>query len=238
MSDGVSSNPANPFSSRLLTPLEVDGRTYQYYSIPKLADSRTSRLPYSIKVLLESALRNADGFSIGERDVESILAWEANATRSVEIPFKPARVLMQDFTGVPAVVDLAAMRDAMHRLGGDASVINPLVPADLVVDHSVQVDFYRSPDALEGNLRKEMERNSERFAFLKWSASNRTRARARIRPHHLPSSCARLRAVPSGHTRCTHSQQRAPAQRGDDCASVVRRCPAHHQRLSGPTELL
>ena len=162
------SHAANPFSSRLLTPLEVDGHTYNYYSIPKLADSRTARLPYSIKVLLESALRNADGFSIGEKDVESILAWEANASRSVEIPFKPARVLMQDFTGVPAVVDLAAMRDAMHRLGGDASVINPLVPADLVVDHSVQVDFYRSPEALEGNLRKEMERNSERFAFLKW----------------------------------------------------------------------
>ena len=168
MTDAVSPSHANPFSSRLLTSLEVDGRTYQYYSIPKLADERTSRLPYSIKVLLESALRNADGFSIGEKDVESILAWEQNASRSVEIPFKPARVLMQDFTGVPAVVDLAAMRDAMHRLGGDASVINPLVPADLVVDHSVQVDFYRSADALEGNLRKEMERNSERFAFLKW----------------------------------------------------------------------
>ena len=189
MSEAASPSHANPFSARLLTPLEVDGQTYQYYSIPRLADERTSRLPYSIKVLLESALRNADGFSIGEKDVESILAWERNASRSVEIPFKPARVLMQDFTGVPAVVDLAAMRDAMHRLGGDASVINPLVPADLVVDHSVQVDYYRTPDALEGNLRKEMERNSERFAFLKWSATHHTDTHAHWQEHTRGVQC-------------------------------------------------
>ena len=159
----------NPFS-RLLTKLEVGSSTYQYYSLPSLSDPRIARLPYSIKVLLESAVRNCDDFAIKAGDIENILAWEQTSQRSVEIPFKPARVLMQDFTGVPAVVDLAAMRNAMARLGGDPARINPLVPADLVVDHSVQVDFYRSPDALEGNLRKEMERNSERFAFLKWGS--------------------------------------------------------------------
>ena len=160
----------NPFSSRLLKPLEVGGSTFHYYSLPALSDPRIAHLPYSIKVLLESAVRNADDFAITAADVENILAWETTSQRSVEIPFKPARVLMQDFTGVPAVVDLAAMRNAMARLGGDPARINPLVPADLVVDHSVQVDFYRTPDALEGNLRKEMQRNSERFAFLKWGS--------------------------------------------------------------------
>ena len=163
---------SNPFSSRLLKPLEVGSRTYQYYSLPALSDARIAHLPYSIKVLLESAVRNCDDFAITAADVENILAWETTSQRSVEIPFKPARVLMQDFTGVPAVVDLAAMRNAMARLGGDPARINPLVPADLVVDHSVQVDYYRSPEALDLNLRKEMERNSERFAFLKWGSQS------------------------------------------------------------------
>ena len=165
----MAESKANPFS-RLLTKLEVGSDSFHYFSLPSLSDPRIAHLPYSIKVLLESAVRNCDDFAIKPSDVENILAWEQTSQRSVEIPFKPARVLMQDFTGVPAVVDLAAMRNAMARLGGDPARINPLVPADLVVDHSVQVDFYRSPDALEGNLRKEMERNSERFAFLKWGA--------------------------------------------------------------------
>jgi aconitate hydratase len=168
----MAASSSNPFSSRLLTTLEVGSRSYQYYSLPKLTDARIARLPYSIKVLLESAVRCCDAFAIRESDVERILDWQRTSQQSVEIPFKPARVLMQDFTGVPAVVDLAAMRDAMARLGGDPSRINPLVPADLVVDHSVQVDYYRTADAMEGNLRKEMERNHERFAFLKWGSQS------------------------------------------------------------------
>jgi len=117
-------------------------------------------------------VRNADGFSITQADVEKITDWVKTSKQKVEVPFKPARVLMQDFTGVPAVVDLAAMRNAMARLGGNPEVINPLVPADLVVDHSVQVDYARDPHALEKNLAKEMERNHERFQFLKWGSKS------------------------------------------------------------------
>lgn len=157
----------NPYD-RVLTSLSVGSSQYKYYSLPSLSDPRIHSLPYSIRVLLESAVRNADGFAITEKDVEKILDWQKTSTQSVEIPFKPARVLMQDFTGVPAVVDLAAMRDAFSKLGGDPQRINPLVPADLVVDHSVQVDFNRSADAVKKNLAMEMSRNSERFAFLKW----------------------------------------------------------------------
>jgi len=150
--------------------LTVDGKQYKYFSLAKLNDERIAKLPYSIRVLLESAVRNADNFAIRAKDVENIVDWKNTSKQSVEIPFKPARVLLQDFTGVPAVVDLAAMRNAMARLGGDAKVINPLVPSDLVVDHSVQVDFHRTPDALRNNLQMEMKRNSERFQFLKWGA--------------------------------------------------------------------
>lgn len=167
----MSTASSNPFAS-LLTDLPVKGHTYKYYDINKLNDKRIKTLPYSIKVLLESAVRNADNFAITAADVEKILDWEKTQKKQVEIPFKPARVIMQDFTGVPAVVDLAAMRGAMARLGGDPNKINPLVPADLVVDHSVQVDYARTPDALKLNLAKEMERNSERFQFLKWGSKS------------------------------------------------------------------
>nr|AOE43275.1 aconitate [Synstelium polycarpum] len=135
-----------------------------------LVTLHTDQLPYSIRILLESAIRNCDNFQVHEKDVENILNWQSTAAK-VEIPFKPARVLLQDFTGVPAVVDLAAMRDAMQRLGGQASQINPLVPVDLVIDHSVQVDVARTPEALEENQRLEFLRNSERFQFLKWGSS-------------------------------------------------------------------
>jgi len=162
---------SNPFSN-LVRELKVGSETYKYFSLPSLNDSRLKKLPFSIKILLESAVRNADNFAINEKDVENILNWSSTSKQSVEIPFKPARVLMQDFTGVPAVVDLAVMRNAMADLGGDPSLINPLVPADLVVDHSVQVDYARTDDALEKNLRKEMERNSERFSFLKWGSKS------------------------------------------------------------------
>ncbi len=127
-----------------------------------------SRLPYCLRVLLESALRNCDGFTVTEEDVRAIAAWDARQVEPREIPFKPARVILQDFTGVPAVVDLAAMRSAMKRLGGDPKRINPLIPVDLVIDHSVQVDFFGSDDALERNIELEFQRNHERYQFLKW----------------------------------------------------------------------
>ncbi len=127
-----------------------------------------ARLPYSIKVLLEAVLRSVDGELVTAQDVKNLGAWNAHAPRDVELPFRPARVILQDFTGVPAVVDLASMRAAMKRLGGDPKRINPLVPVDLVVDHSVQVDVFGSKDALRKNAEIEFERNRERYEFLRW----------------------------------------------------------------------
>jgi aconitate hydratase len=126
------------------------------------------RLPFSIKVLLESVLRNCDGALVMEQDVAALAGWNAKSPAAREVPFKPARVILQDFTGVPAVVDLAAMRSAMKRLGGDPAKINPLVPVDLVIDHSVQVDFFGNPQALERNADTEFQRNRERYEFLRW----------------------------------------------------------------------
>jgi aconitate hydratase len=126
------------------------------------------RMPYSIKVLLEAVLRNVDGELVSEEDVRRLAAWNAPAPADVELPFMPARVILQDFTGVPAVVDLASMRGAVKRLGGDPKRINPLVPVDLVVDHSVQVDVFASRDALQRNAEIEFERNRERYEFLRW----------------------------------------------------------------------
>ncbi|EDO44943.1 predicted protein [Nematostella vectensis] len=130
----------------------------------------TGRLPFSIRILLESAVRNCDNFQVHQKDVENILDWEKNQEQAVEIPFTPSRVVLQDFTGVPAVVDFAAMRDAIKRLGGDPAQINPLCPADLVIDHSVQVDFTRNTTALKKNQDLEFERNKERFLFLRWGS--------------------------------------------------------------------
>ncbi|CAN6296619.1 unnamed protein product [Urochloa humidicola] len=143
----------------------------KYYSLPALSDPRIDRLPYSIRILLESAIRNCDEFQVTGKDVEKILDWENSAPKQVEIPFKPARVLLQDFTGVPAVVDLACMRDAVSKLGSDPNKINPLVPVDLVIDHSVQVDVARSQNAVQANMELEFQRNKERFGFLKWGSS-------------------------------------------------------------------
>eukprot|EP00252_Welwitschia_mirabilis_P019633 TRINITY_DN45_c0_g1_i2.p1 TRINITY_DN45_c0_g1~~TRINITY_DN45_c0_g1_i2.p1 ORF type:complete len:995 (+),score=199.41 TRINITY_DN45_c0_g1_i2:354-3338(+) len=162
----------NPFSNILTSlPKPGGGDFGKFYSLAALNDPRTDRLPYSIRILLESAIRNCDNFQVTKEDVEKILDWENTSPKQVEIPFKPARVILQDFTGVPAVVDLASMRDGMKRLGGDADKINPLVPVDLVVDHSVQVDVARSQNALQSNMEFEFQRNKERFAFLKWGSS-------------------------------------------------------------------
>jgi aconitate hydratase len=130
--------------------------------------TRVAALPFSIRVLLESVLRNYDGFQVTQQDVKNLAAWNAQSPAPVEIAFKPARVLLQDFTGVPAVVDLAAMRSAMQRLGGDPRRINPLIPVDLVIDHSVQVDAFIGGDALEQNVALEFQRNRERYEFLRW----------------------------------------------------------------------
>ena len=141
------------------------------YRISRLEDrglGSVSKLPFSMRVLLEAVLRNCDGYVVTEEDVQNLAAWDAAAPAKVEIPFKPSRVVLQDFTGVPAVVDLAAMRSAMDRLGGDPKKINPLIPVDLVIDHSVQVDQFGSADALEHNVNLEFQRNRERYEFLRW----------------------------------------------------------------------
>ena len=149
--------------------LAVSGRDYEVFRLDSLQDRfDVARLPYSIKVLLENVLRLEDGVSVSQADVEAIAGWDAKAEPSVEIPFQPARVLMQDFTGVPAVVDLAAMRDAMEELGGDPAAINPLVDVDLVIDHSVQVDAFGNERAFAVNAERDFERNLERYSFLKW----------------------------------------------------------------------
>jgi aconitate hydratase len=149
--------------------LAVSGREYEVYRLEALAERfDVARLPYSVKVLLENVLRLEDGKSVSAADVEAIAGWDPAAEPSVEIPFQPARVLMQDFTGVPAVVDLAAMRDAMEEIGGDPAAINPLVDVDLVIDHSVQVDAFGNERAFAVNAEHDFERNRERYSFLKW----------------------------------------------------------------------
>lgn len=145
--------------------------SYKFYDVSKLDNAKVSKLPYSIRVLLEAAARNCDGFQVTEEDVNKILNWEENQSKKLEIAFKPARVILQDFTGVPAVVDFAAMREATKRLGGDPTLVNPKCPVDLVIDHSVQVDVTKEPDAKKKNQAIEFERNRERFEFLKWGAS-------------------------------------------------------------------
>ncbi len=142
-----------------------------FYSLKKLQAqgfSKIATLPYSIRILLEAVLRNCDGYVVSEDDVKNLANWDAAKPAEVEIPFMPARVVLQDFTGVPCVVDLAAMRDGMKSLGGDPKKINPLIPVDLVIDHSVQVDVFGSADALSRNVDIEFERNQERYEFLRW----------------------------------------------------------------------
>jgi len=146
------------------------GQDYGFYSLKKLGEQYPAidRLPYSLKILLENQLRHEDGINTTKKDIEALANWDPKAAPSNEIGFVPARVVLQDFTGVPAIVDLAAMRDAMKKLGGQASRINPLSPAELVIDHSVQVDAYGRAEALDLNNRIEFERNKERYAFLRW----------------------------------------------------------------------
>ncbi|MGH2866672.1 MAG: aconitate hydratase [Solirubrobacteraceae bacterium] len=159
--------PANSFDAR--AELDVGGRRLEIFRLDALPSRfDVGRLPFSLKVLLENLLRTEGDGSVSAEDVEALAGWEASAEPSKEIAFTPARVLMQDFTGVPAVVDLAAMRDAMAAMGGDSAKINPLTPAELVIDHSVQVDVFGTRDAFQRNAEREFERNQERYAFLRW----------------------------------------------------------------------
>ncbi|MEP0391028.1 MAG: aconitate hydratase AcnA [Erythrobacter sp.] len=155
--------------------LNVNGKSYAYYSLRKAAAQMgdVSKLPISMKVLLENMLRFEDGgFTVGRKDIQGIVDWQNNPVTGEEIQYRPARVLLQDFTGVPCVVDLAAMRDAIKALGGDTAKINPQVPVDLVIDHSVMVDEFGHPKAMEANMALEYERNAERYDFLKWGAES------------------------------------------------------------------
>lgn len=161
---------SDPFGAR--DSFDTGNGTADLYRLSKLEEAgltKIAALPYSIRVLLESVLRNCDDYVVTQDDVKNLAAWaDSKGTKAVEVPFKPARVVLQDFTGVPCVVDLAAMRSAMQRLGGDPAKINPLVPVDLVIDHSVQVDHFLGDSALDLNIELEFERNRERYEFLRW----------------------------------------------------------------------
>src|SRR4030081_3749487 len=158
-------------SFRCCKPLKVGTKSYIYYSLPtaeKNGLKGISRLPFSMKVLLENLLRNEDGRTVTKEDLQGVAQWLKTKTSEREVAFRPARVLMQDFTGVPAVVDLAAMRDAMKKLGGDPKKINPLVPVDLVIDHSVIINYAGSNASFKKNVEEEYKQNQERYEFLKW----------------------------------------------------------------------
>ncbi|HEY0798793.1 MAG TPA: aconitate hydratase AcnA, partial [Candidatus Baltobacteraceae bacterium] len=162
---------AHPDSFSARATLAVGDRSYTIFRLDALARAGfpgAARLPYSLKILLENLLRFEDGRSVGKDDIAALAGWSGDSSADREIAFRPARVLLQDFTGVPAVVDLAAMRDAMAQMGGDPKKINPLQPVELVIDHSVQVDRFATPDAFRINAQLEFERNGERYAFLKW----------------------------------------------------------------------
>src|SRR5829696_8424276 len=164
----LSTNLPNPFHT--LQTFTVNGESHQFYSLPALEQSgfKVSRLPVSIRLVLESLLRNCDGKRVADGAIRDLASWGAKSARTEEIPFVVARIVLQDFTGVPLLVDLAAMRSAVARMGKNPKIIEPLVPVDLVVDHSVQVDFAGSGDALKKNLELEFTRNRERYQFLKW----------------------------------------------------------------------
>src|SRR3954451_13789719 len=166
--------PTGQDSLHTRTSLQVEGKSYVYYSLAKAADQLgdISGLPFSMKVLLENLLRFEDGVTVTRDDLQAMVDWQKERKIAREIQYRPARVLMQDFTGVPAVVDLAAMRDAMAELGGNAQKINPLVPVHLIIDHSVMVDEFGNPKAFEKNVELEYQRNGERYEFLKWATQS------------------------------------------------------------------
>ncbi|MGE5094170.1 MAG: aconitase family protein, partial [Betaproteobacteria bacterium] len=161
--------PHNSFNT-LKTFQPAAGKTGQYYSLPALAQTfpNVKKLPVSLRIVLESVLRNVDGKKVTEEHVKQLAGWQPNGARTLEIPFILARIVLQDFTGVPVLADLAAMRSVAARLGKNPKSIEPLVPVDLVVDHSVQIDNYGAPNVLDLNMKLEMQRNKERYQFMKW----------------------------------------------------------------------
>src|SRR5512139_1583682 len=161
--------PHNAFDT-LKTFQPAAGKSGQFYSLPALAEKfpNVKRLPVSIRIVLESVLRNVDGKKVSEEHVRQLAGWSAGAARTDEIPFVLARIVLQDFTGVPLLADLAAMRGVAAKMGKNPKVIEPLVPVDLVVDHSVQIDHYGGPNALDLNMKLEFDRNRERYEFMKW----------------------------------------------------------------------
>ncbi len=211
--------------------LKTKKNSYKFYPLSNLGKyGKIDRLPYSIRILLEAVYRNLDGKVITESDVAAAAAYNPKKVGEIEIPFKPARVILQDFTGVPAVVDLAAMRSAIKRMGGDPKRINPLVPVDLVIDHSVQVDVYASDKALELNMLKEFERNNERYEFLHWGQDAFNNFRVvppatgivhQVNLEYLAKvSHDRQRHRVSGHScwnRLAHDHDQRPRRRGLGC---------------------
>ncbi|HRM94108.1 MAG TPA: aconitase family protein, partial [Alicycliphilus sp.] len=166
----VTTTPSHAFASTVKNFTTASGKKGKFYSLPELAHKypRVSRLPVSIRIVLESVLRNCDGRKVTAEHVRQLASWGANAARKDEIPFVLSRVVLQDFTGVPLLVDLAAMRSVTQRLGKDPKKVEPLVPVDLVVDHSIMVDYYGSKNALQLNMKLEFQRNRERYEFMKW----------------------------------------------------------------------
>src|SRR3569833_722743 len=156
----------NSFNAR--STLNVGNRSYEIWSMAALPPEKVARLPYSLKILLENLLRFEDGVNVTRSDIDALLNWDPKAAPSYEISFTPSRVILQDFTGVPCEVYLAAMRDAVVKLGGSAERVNPLAPVELVIDHSVQVDEYGTANSLRDNTIIEFARNRERYAFLRW----------------------------------------------------------------------
>lgn len=163
--------PTSIDSLKTYSTLSAGGKTYGYYSLPKAAEALKAdigKLPFSLRILLENLLRFEDNNTVKLDDIKAFATWLGNRNEPRDIAYRPARVLMQDFTGVPAVVDLAAMREAVKSMGGDPTKINPLSPVDLVIDHSVMIDYYGTDNAFKQNVDLEMERNKERYAFLRW----------------------------------------------------------------------
>src|SRR6202158_5730669 len=159
---------SNSFGAR--ATFKVGNKEYEFYRLDALDKQgiSTRHLPFSLRILLENLLRTEDGRNVTKEEIRALAAWNKNSKPEKEIAFRPSRVLLQDFTGVPAIVDLAAMRDAMKRLGGDPRKNNPLQPVELVIDHSVQVDLAGTPGAFAKNAEMELQRNRERYAFLRW----------------------------------------------------------------------
>ena len=193
----MSPSHKNSFATR--AALKVGSESFEIYRLDALERSgvgKPSRLPFSLKVLLENLLRHEDGRFVHAEDIRALATWDptsAEGASEKEISFMPARVLLQDFTGVPAVVDLAAMRDAMRQLGGDPKKINPLLPAELVIDHSVQVDKFGTANAFGFNAELEFQRNIERYAFLRWGQKAFSEFQSRPAGHrHLPPGESRI----------------------------------------------